>query len=299
MKQSPIISVVMITYGHEKYISEAINSIFNQITNFSFELIISNDASPDNTDVIIRELIKNKPKNISIKYPLQKINLGVIKNFNWALNQAEGKYIAICEGDDYWTDPFKLQTQLFFLDFHVDYSLCFHNAFVGNTYTENGNKRFNNLNKSREIKLKELINNWIIPTASIFFRRNILPMPEWVVQIYSGDLTLAIIAISKGKIFYINSVMSFYRQDINNNTSMTNVIRDNNVFVLNEHIKLYQLYLNDPLCKKKNVIKSKINLLKKEVKFQENKNIGYIRLFIKMPLFFIRKVIQKLSLSEK
>ena len=111
----------MITYGHEKYIKEAIKGVFIQRTSFSVELIIANDCSPDHTDEEVHKFLKNTPSNITVKYSRHDENKGMNENFLWALEQASGKYIALCEGDDYWTDPHKLQKQVDFLEANSEY----------------------------------------------------------------------------------------------------------------------------------------------------------------------------------
>ena len=111
----------MVTYNHEKFISEAIEGVLIQQTNFSFELIIANDASTDGSDKIINEFIANHPKGNLIKYFKHEKNVGMMQNFTFALGHCKGKYIALCEGDDYWTDPLKLQKQVDFLEANEDY----------------------------------------------------------------------------------------------------------------------------------------------------------------------------------
>lgn len=105
------VSVCMITYGHEKFIGQAIESVLMQQTNFAIELLIANDHSLDNTDQQIRHYIATHPKGHLIKYILREKNWQMMPNFINALQQCSGKYIALCEGDDYWTDPNKLQRQ--------------------------------------------------------------------------------------------------------------------------------------------------------------------------------------------
>lgn len=119
--ENPLVSVIMITYGHEKYIQQAIESVFMQKTNFSIELIIANDESPDNTDNVIQEVLKNTPSHIIVRYTKHEKNMGMITNFNWALKQAKNKYNAICEGDDFWIDENKLQKQVDFLESNEKY----------------------------------------------------------------------------------------------------------------------------------------------------------------------------------
>ena len=111
-----MVSVVMITYGHENYIEQAIKGVLMQECDFQYELIIANDCSPDNTDRIVQKIIDNTNNADRIKYVRHTVNKGMTANFLWTLQQASGKYIAICEGDDYWTDPLKLQKQVDLLE---------------------------------------------------------------------------------------------------------------------------------------------------------------------------------------
>lgn len=126
-KDYPKVSVVTITYGHENYIIETIKGVLMQMYSGEIEFIIANDNSPDETDKTIADYFSGIiiPKNISVKYTKHKINKGAPFNFSWALEQASGKYIALCEGDDYWIDPFKLQKQVKFLEQNQEYTLCF------------------------------------------------------------------------------------------------------------------------------------------------------------------------------
>ena len=123
MKNNPLVSVIMITYNHEKYIKQAIEGVFIQKCDFEIEFIISNDCSTDDTHEVIQKLITNYTGEINIRYYNHKKNKGVIPNSTWSLSQANGKYIALCEGDDYWTDPLKLQKQVGFLEENEDIGL--------------------------------------------------------------------------------------------------------------------------------------------------------------------------------
>ncbi|RZK16423.1 MAG: glycosyltransferase, partial [Flavobacterium sp.] len=99
-----LVAVYMITYNHESYITQAIEGVLMQKTNFDYELIISNDCSIDNTDKIIKNIIDTNPKGYLIKYYNQKKNIGMNANFFFATDKCNGEYMAFCEGDDYWID---------------------------------------------------------------------------------------------------------------------------------------------------------------------------------------------------
>lgn len=120
-----VLSVDMITYKHENYIAEAIQGVLMQETNFEFELIIADDCSPDRTQEIVEQIVKLHPRGYRIKYFRHKQNIGMQANGLFAVNKCKGKYFAMCEGDDYWTDPNKLQKQVDFLEENNDYALVF------------------------------------------------------------------------------------------------------------------------------------------------------------------------------
>lgn len=119
------VSVCMITYKHEKYIAQAIDGVLKQKVNFDLELVIADDCSPDGTDEIVKKYIHTHPKGHCIKYYKHKNNIGMLPNFMFALQQCKGKYIAFCDGDDYWADSIKLQKQVCFLEANPDYGLIY------------------------------------------------------------------------------------------------------------------------------------------------------------------------------
>ncbi|KLT71204.1 glycosyltransferase family 2 protein [Flavobacterium sp. ABG] len=199
----------MITYGHESFIEEAINSVLMQEVDFDFELIISNDASPDNTDEIVRSIIKNHPLGYKIRYIKQEFNIGMMPNSVFILKECKGEFIAVCEGDDYWTDPLKLQKQVDFLENNPGFSLCFHNAILKSG--ENERKMLGELSK-QIFNTDDILGQWFIPTASIVFRNYPdFVIPDWFVNCQSGDIPLLLLLSLRGDFKYIDAVMSTYR----------------------------------------------------------------------------------------
>lgn len=205
----PKVSVVMITYNHEKYIEKAINGVFIQKTNFPVELIISNDCSPDNSDEVIKKIISKAPENITVKYTKHEKNLGMIPNFVWSLKQATGKYIALCEGDDYWTEEDKLQTQFNFLENNPNFIAHVHNVNVinGSITTPFSSE------SSRIIATKELYNHRKFHTASIFFLNRDEIFKNFPTNIFSGDRLLFLLLSIFGKIYYMDNIFAVYRTD--------------------------------------------------------------------------------------
>jgi glycosyltransferase involved in cell wall biosynthesis len=207
---SCLISVCMIIYNHEKYVAEAIDNVLMQKLNADYEIVIGEDCSTDKTREIVLDYKKRYPDKI--KLLLRANNIGMMRNFIDTLKACSGKYIAICEGDDFWTDPNKLQKQVDFLENHLECSLCFHNAEV--FYEDNIREPWNyNPPDQKEISsIDDLWGRNFIATCSVMFRSSIIEkLPEWYYNAIFGDWGLYVINAQFGKIGYINEVMGKYR----------------------------------------------------------------------------------------
>lgn len=212
----PTISVVTITYGHESYILDCINGVLRQQYGGEIEFIIANDKSPDNTDQIINDYLKviTIPSNIKIKYVKHSSNKGMMSNFIWALKEASGDYIALCEGDDYWTDPQKLLKQIDLLESDSECVLCFHQVDVLKT---NGKIVDDFLTKVPEqFQLREtlLTKGNYIHTPSVMFRNNLITIPDIFRQSPIGDFLLYSLLTKNGNIGYIKESMAVYRHNV-------------------------------------------------------------------------------------
>jgi glycosyltransferase involved in cell wall biosynthesis len=209
MSDSIKVSVWVVTYNHEKYISECLNGIINQKTNFDFEVIVGEDCSTDNTRKICEEYVA-KYNNI-VLLPNTK-NLGLVKNWERTLNACKGKYVAMCEGDDYWNQPNKLQTQVDFLEANPDYSISFHKV---NVFFEDGVKHHNLFEhlEEREFSAKEVYDKWTILTSSVVFR-NFKEKISFPKSIYITDIFLSLYLLEKGKAFCHNFVGVAYRRHL-------------------------------------------------------------------------------------
>ena len=211
----PLVSVIMITYGHEKYIEEAIRGVFLQKTNFPLELIISNDNSPDSTDEIVKNIIKSAPENISVNYIQHPENIGMLPNFISTLKMAEGKYIAVCEGDDYWIDENKLQIQIDFLEKNEDFTLTFHNVFIRNGETLSTDLDYEKRLSNKDVyTIDDLSKGNFIHTLSVVFRNMDIQFPEWYYTSFLGDYPIWLWLSKKGKIKYFPEKMGVYRENV-------------------------------------------------------------------------------------
>lgn len=211
----PPISIVTISYGHQDFIIETIKGVVNQVYDGEIEFIIANDNSPDNTDDVVKKYLKetNLPHNIQIKYTKHSTNLGMMPNFFWALDQAMGKYIALCEGDDFWTDPYKLQKQVDFMESNPEFSLCFHKINYYNNFTQEIERVYPTDLQKTEFTQEEIAKGNFIPTLSILFRnyKNEIPMPSGY---KIGDYPLYLFLASKGKAKFLDFIGATYRSGV-------------------------------------------------------------------------------------
>lgn len=285
-----MVTIRCITYNHEPYIRQCLESFVMQKTNFRFEAIVHDDASTDKTADIIREYTEKYPDIIKPIYEIENQYSKHDGSLHRIMNEhTHGKYVALCEGDDYWTDPFKLQKQVDFLETNPEYSMCFHNAVIIFEDEKYSPRIFNSINKSREVFLDKIVSNWIIPTASIVYRKNILPMPEWAAQIYSGDQTLALMAYSQGKIWAFKEVMSIYRKNEGGVSTLLNE-KYKTGFLFKEHIKLYEYYNQETNYRFNNIISPYILQLKRDYIFCNSKNrYGLLLTCILHPKIFFFK----------
>jgi glycosyltransferase involved in cell wall biosynthesis len=210
---NPLISVVMITYKHKEYISDAIEGVLNQEFGYPVELIIADDCSPDETSDIVRKYIDEHPNGHWIKYHRQTKNIGMMPNFIWALENCRGKYVALCEGDDFWTHPLKLKRQFDFMELHKNHSFCFHSVRV--IRVNELDKHEYEVPKLSDLSLSEIIRKHYVPTCSVFFRRSCIKdgLPKWFKYSISGDIPLEIILASKGNVKYLSESMACYRRN--------------------------------------------------------------------------------------
>ncbi len=169
--KNPLVSICCVTYNHEPYIHDCLNGFIMQKTNFPFEVLIHDDASTDKTADIIREYEAKYPNIIKPVYQSEnQFSKKVDINITYQFPRAKGKYIALCEGDDYWTDPLKLQKQVDFLEANEEYSMCFHDVSIirDDGILVNGSKLGNSGKCDRNEY--DLITGWHVPTLSVLFR---------------------------------------------------------------------------------------------------------------------------------
>ena len=212
------LSVSITTYNHDKYIAQALESVLIQRTKFDYEMIIGEDGSKDNTRKIVQDYQNRFPDKIRLFLNERKnvIYIDGIPTGSWNLvnnlKHAKGEYIALLDGDDYWTNPYKLQKQVDFLDNHPECAICFHNVTV--FHEEGEHEPFNHFSDNRKeiFTLKDLLRGNFIHTSSVMFRRGLFgEFPQWYYKCKMGDWPLHILNAQYGDIGYINQVMAAYR----------------------------------------------------------------------------------------
>lgn len=213
--EKPLVSICCITYNHEHYIKDALDGFLMQKTNFPVEIVISDDCSKDNTKEIIAEYKAKYPDLIRDVSTAE--NWGSSANFIYVQQCAQGKYIAICEGDDYWTDPYKLQKQVDFLESHPDFSMCFHCATIKNETNTHVIITCDKI-ETKEYFTNDIFPGWVIPTASVVYRQSMIdtfpPLKhhEWVKY---GDIVLFLKCTHTGRVWGMSEKMSVYRMTEN------------------------------------------------------------------------------------
>lgn len=201
----------MLAYNHERFIAQALAGVCMQVTRAAVEVVVGEDHSTDRTREVIADFQRTHPGRIDVLTAPR--NLGMIPNFVRTLRACRGDYVALLEGDDYWTSPEKLQKQVDFLDGHRGCAICFHDAEVR---YEDGSQppRLACGPGIREITTVEdlLITNYI-PTCSVMFRNRLIPeFPDWFLGSRFGDWPLHLLNARHGDIGYINEVLAVYRK---------------------------------------------------------------------------------------
>lgn len=206
-----IVSICCVTYNHKDFIEDCLNGFINQKTNFKFEIIIHDDASNDGTDKIIKEYYNENPSIIKPIFQIQ--NQYVERNINpllkYVFPACKGKYIALCEGDDYWVDPFKLQKQVDIMEANINYVMCF--TRYQRYFQDTNMFKLSGFNKSKVYYLKDFMYANHAATATILFK-NIKINYKIMANSPFGDWVLYNLLLQKGDAYYINDVTAVYRR---------------------------------------------------------------------------------------
>jgi len=200
----------MISFNHEKFIAQALDSVLMQEVDFDYEIVVGEDCSTDHTREIVEEYQQKHPNKIQVL--LSEKNLGMLRNFVKTYKACRGQYIALLEGDDYWTSRNKLQKQVNFLDTHLECTECFHNVNVIYDSCPDKNHPFHRLKLKRYFTLKDVVSRHFIPTCSTMFRNGLFKdFPDWYYTMPMGDWPLHVLNAEHGYVGYINELLGTYR----------------------------------------------------------------------------------------
>lgn len=222
-----VVSICCLTYNHSPYIGQCIEGFLMQKCNFNFEVLIHDDASTDGTSEIIQKYQEKFPKIIKpIVQTENQWSNGKRLNIRFNFPRAQGKYIALCEGDDYWTDPLKLQRQVDFMEENEDYAVVGHNRHI-----------------LKEGQLTESISKTWVFTQCMLFRKECLSNDffEYIRGVYNGDTFLYYYLCMKGKPEVLDFFGAVYR--ITTTGVYTSIKDDSEKFIkaLSTYKQLYQL----------------------------------------------------------
>ena len=268
--KKPFVSISVTTFNQKNYIKDCLDGILNQRTTFQFEIILGEDQSNDGTREVCQDYAKRYPEKIKLFLRSRKdviyINGNVTGRYNFLenLKACTGKYIALCDGDDYWTDPLKLQKQVDFLEANEDFSIC---GSLAKRIYENFQTQNDVEGEAGVFDQKDLAQRNFIPTASALIKReHIVNLPSWFTDCPIGDWPLFLLCANHGKIKMFNEQMVVRRihqggvwgANINSNNSIKNVMR------------LYDMFsiLKDKFSDDVNSVLNK-NYLKQSIKIVE------------------------------
>lgn len=212
-KSIPVVSICCATYNHVHFIRQCLDGFVMQKTDFPFEVLIHDDASTDGTQDIIREYEAKYPDIIKPIYQKEnQYSKGVRVSLVYNYSRVRGKYVALCEGDDYWTDPYKLQKQVDFLEAHPDYVMCSHqfNRYwqADGRLEEIADPHF----KGADYDLLNLIGGrWLTQTLTVMYRRSALNLQDYEKYGMSMDMILFYALLKHGRGYCLPDVMAVYR----------------------------------------------------------------------------------------
>ena len=255
MSEKIMLTVGMLTYNQKKYVRRALDGIIEQKTTFKFNVVIGDDCSMDGTQDVLIEYKNKYPEMFHLI--LREQNIGVMKNNFDIKRYANGKYFASIEGDDYWTDPYKLQKQVDFLENNKEYIACSHKCI----FVDSDNNPIKNIAingyyfNDRVYEIKDFERGFLPgQTATMVYRNIYLDTERDYSVLYKaspkiGDKTVILLLLSYGKIYNMDEVMSCYRYIIqeNGNNVSSLYIGNNNRDELFEYLCYLEKYSDEVL----------------------------------------------------
>ena len=214
---TPLLSVCIRSYNQERFISEALESVLLQKTNFAYEIIVGDDGSLDGTQRILLSFQEQHPE--IIKLILGKENVGGPNNLKRIIESSSAKYLAFLDGDDFYTDTYKLQKQVDFLESNEEYVACFHNVIDLDEKTGQ-QSLFLPLDFPEYHDASSVISNdWFLPIHSVVMRREFISFPDWYNTVMNDDYVINLAAVMHGPYHYSPDIMAVYRHHTGNTSN--------------------------------------------------------------------------------
>lgn len=207
------VSICCVTYNHEKFIAQSLDGFIKQQTSFEYEILVHDDASTDETQKIVKEFELKYPKLFRCFYQSENQFKKQNTLVNILFKAARGQYIALCEGDDYWTDPYKLQKQVDFMEVNPSFTFCFSNILNVDQDSKELDISWPNKNESFTLTKKMIGEEYLVSTPTILFKNNIANL-DYINEMRNsplGDYLIISILLLKGKGYYFPEKMAAYR----------------------------------------------------------------------------------------
>ena len=262
------VSIICTVYNHEQFLRKCLDGFVMQKTNFKFEALVHDDASTDNSKKIIEEYAKKYPDIIKPFYEKENQHQKKVNITNTILlPTSNAKYIAFCEGDDYWIDENKLQKQYDYMETHKECSMCVHNTIIHNLLGKEKDKLFNNWNKIHKLTEEDVFFGWNVHTTSYFSRKEISITPNFAWHYWFGDYVRLTVAYNYGEVVFLPDIMSVY--NFNNTQGITRIVNNMDIEKRTKKIEDRKEYLIEynkfTGYKYKDTVEKKINEIEIEI----------------------------------
>lgn len=210
IRNCPRVSVILVTYNHEAFIAQALDSVLSQSTDFPYEIIITDDCSTDRTVEIVEAAAASAPDRIRLVRSAVNTNTNIVSMR--AIDMAQGEFVALLDGDDFWTSPDKLSKQMTFLDEHPNCAMCFHDVIMVDSAGRNIAPSYRAKMRGTIAEYDDIVRSNFIPGPSPMIRRScIAPQPSWLVDAEFGDWPLYLLAAERGAIGFLDEILAAHR----------------------------------------------------------------------------------------
>lgn len=270
-----MLTVCCITFNHAKYIKQCIEGLLMQKADFKYQILIHDDASTDGTQEILSDYAKENPIITLVQQTENQYSQGKNPYIEHLIPKAEGKYLAICEGDDYWTDPYKLQKQVDFLENNPTYSMCFHSVTIVDEIKNTSYSK--EVDNSKEFPSSQILLANMLHTVSFVLRKDDLINSKFLAdnKTFGGDRLIVLIMSELGKLYFMKDNMAVYRI---HSGGISNMIRTEHIVKYNRMFVGQYLYVKKTFKEQKTAatIKMVDHLMTISKHYYKNRNLKFL-----------------------